>query len=267
MIDVLSNYGLVAILASAMMTVAWLVHLKYKNGSLGDIPWCFGNIIFFALLTQVNHNWSPAHFVMLAMISFWSLRQGIYLTNRIFKDPYNEDGRFKKIRQDIKSHEGAWFFAMFQLQAVLQILLSSCYIVCARDSSLALGPLQILAVVLFVISFILQSIADNQLARFSSNPDNKNSVCKVGLWRFSRHPNYFFEWCIWLSFAIFASNSPLALLAYLSPLTIYIVLTQMSGVKLSEEVSLAKRGNAYREYMQETSSFLPMPPKLQKEKQ
>lgn len=264
MIDILSNYGLVAIAASLMMTIAWIVHLKYKNGSLGDIPWCFGNILFFAMLVQANHNWSAAHFVMLGMITFWSLRQGIYLTKRIFKDPYDEDGRFKKIRKDIKSHENLWFFAMFQFQAVLQVLLSSCYVVCARDSGLSLGPIQIFAIVLFSVSSVLQTVADNQLAKFSKDPKNKRSVCKVGLWRYSRHPNYFFEWCIWLSFAIFASNSPLALLAFLSPLTIYIVLTQMSGVKLSEEVSLAKRGDAYRDYMKETSSFFPMPSKIQR---
>lgn len=266
MIEVFSNYGLVAIAASSMMTAAWLVHLKYKNGSLGDIPWCFGNILFFAMLTEVNHNWSPAHFVILGMICFWSLRQGIYLTKRIFRDPYDEDGRFRKIRNDIKNHEGLWFFAMFQFQAVLQVILSSCYIVCARDSALSLGPIQIIAIVLFSISSVLQTVADNQLAQFSKDPNNKKLVCKVGLWRYSRHPNYFFEWCIWLSFAIFASNSPMALLAYLSPLTIYIVLTQMSGVKLSEEVSLSKRGDSYREYMKETSSFFPMPARLENKK-
>lgn len=266
MIDLLFDYGLVAILASPMMTIAWLVHLKYKNGSMGDIPWCFGNIMFFALLTQVHHTWSCAHVVMQCMISFWSLRQGIYLTRRILKKPYEEDGRFRKIRNDIKNQEDLWFFAMFQFQAVLQVVLSSCYIVCARDSALSLGPIQIIAIVLFAVSSVLQTVADNQLAQFSKDPNNKKSVCKVGLWRFSRHPNYFFEWCIWLSFAIFASNSPLALLAYLSPLTIYIVLTQMSGVKLSEEVSLAKRGDAYRDYMNETSSFFPLPPNLQRVK-
>jgi len=264
MTEVLSNYALVGLMASAMMTLAWLVHLKYKNGSLGDIPWCFGNIIFFALLTQMNKTWSMPHIIMLSMISMWSLRQGIYLTIRIFKDIYNEDGRFKKIRKDIKSHEGAWFFLMFQFQAILQILLSSCYIACARDSNLTLGIVQILAIILFLIAFILQWVADKQLATFSHQNKNNKAVCDVGLWKYSRHPNYFFEWCIWLSFAIFASNSPLAILAYLSPLTIYIVLNYVSGVKLSEEVSLAKRGDAYRDYMNRTSSFFPMPPRTSK---
>lgn len=261
MSEIAISYIIVAVMASAMMTLAWLAHLKYKNASLGDIPWCFGNIVFFAALTQYHHNWSTAHIVYLLIITLWSTRLGIYLTCRIFKDPYKEDDRFKKIRGDVKKNEGLIFFGLFQFQAFLQILLSSCYVVCAMDSGLHIGLAQIFALFLFIISFILQWIADFQLADFSRHNHNQKSVCDKGLWKYSRHPNYFFEWCIWLSLSIFALNSPLALLAFLSPLVIYVVLTQISGVKLSEEVSLAKRGEAYKEYMSRTSSFFPLPPK------
>ncbi len=264
--DLISNYMLVGVLASFMMTVAWVVHLKYKNASIADIPWCFGNIIFFAAMLKLNDTCSTAHLVMLAMITLWSARLGIYLTRRIFQDPYNEDGRFKKIRSDLKSHEGLWFFFMFQFQAALQIVLCTSYLLCAMDSNLQMGLWQYLALCLFLFSFAMQWLADSQLARFAKENRGKNNVCDTGLWKYSRHPNYFFEFCIWLSFAIFAINSPNGAYAFISPALIYFVLTQLSGVKLSEEVSLAKRGDIYRDYMNRTSSFFLLPPKNSKTK-
>lgn len=244
------------------MTVAWLVSLKYKNASMSDIPWTFGFSIIYLVLLLLSGNKSTAHLVMLSMVFLWSTRLGVHLALRILKNPYHEDLRFKKIRASATVNETLYIYGVFQFQAVLQSFLSIVFIICASNDGLKFQTLQAVSVVFFIISFICQWLSDKQLADFAAGDNTRQAcqVCQTGFWKYSRHPNYFFEWCIWLAFGFYSLNSPFGIFALISPVLIYFILTELSGIKLSEEVSLTKRGDGYRQYQQSTSAFFPLPP-------
>lgn len=148
-------------------------------------------------------------------------------------------------------------------QAVLQAVVSLPFIFIAMDSFDSIRVTEYAALALFVVAITGETIADQQLEEFKKNaPKESKEVCKVGLWRYSRHPNYFFEWLIWCAWALMACASPFGLWALSSPAIMLVMLLVFSGVKISEEVSLKSRGDAYRQYQKETSPFVPWFPKL-----
>ena len=114
---------------------------------------------------------------------------------------------------------------------------------------------------LWFVAVAGEALADAQLAAFKRNPANRGGVCAVGLWRYSRHPNYFFECLIWVSYALFAFGSPGGWLALIGPAAILYLLLRVTGIPLTEEQSLRSRGEAYRRYQETTSAFLPWFPK------
>jgi steroid 5-alpha reductase family enzyme len=109
----------------------------------------------------------------------------------------------------------------------------------------------------FLVAFLGELAADWQLSRFKSDPKNKGKVCNVGLWRYSRHPNYFFEWLIWVSFALVASSAQYGYWGFLSPALILYFLLRVSGIPATEEQALRSKGDAYRRYQKSTSAFVP----------
>jgi steroid 5-alpha reductase family enzyme len=124
-----------------------------------------------------------------------------------------------------------------------------------------LSHLEYAGAVLWVFAFLGEVLADAQLARFKANPVNRGKVCDLGLWRFSRHPNYFFEWLIWVSYALFALASPHGYLGLISPALILFFLLKVTGIPATEAQALRSKGEAYRRYQQTTSVFIPWIPK------
>lgn len=114
---------------------------------------------------------------------------------------------------------------------------------------------------IWVVAFAGEVTADRQLLAFKTNPQNKGKTCQAGWWRYSRHPNYFFEWLIWVSYALFASSSPWGWLAWLCPATLLYLLFKVTGIPATEAQALRSRGEAYRRYQQTTSAFVPWFPK------
>jgi len=100
-------------------------------------------------------------------------------------------------------------------------------------------------------------MADQQLARFRADPSNKGQVCDVGLWHYSRHPNYFFEWLHWFSYPLIAFGTPLSWIAWLGPVVMLIFLYRITGIPYTEKQALKSRGDAYRRYQETTSPFVP----------
>ncbi len=115
--------------------------------------------------------------------------------------------------------------------------------------------------ILFIVAFLGEIVADAQLAAFKRNPACAGKVCNAGLWRYSRHPNYFFEWLIWVAFFLYALGSPHGWAGFISPLLMLIFLTKVTGIPPAEAQSLKSRGDAYREYQRRTSAFVPWLPR------
>ena len=150
-------------------------------------------------------------------------------------------------------------FGFFQLQASWSVLF-------ALPMLLAMGnPLPFpqladgIGLVAFVTSVLGETVTDRQLQRFRANPQNSGHVCTEGLWRYLRHPNYFFEWCHWWSYVAFAWGTPLFWISLLGPIGMLFFLLKVTGIPPTEERALASRGDAYREYQQKTSVFFPWP--------
>ena len=150
----------------------------------------------------------------------------------------------------------AKMFIIFLWQGAILTLLTAPLAVAVLDQQSSIGFLQVLAILLWVSALVGETIADQQLAAFSHNPANKGRTCQVGLWRYSRHPNYFFEWLGAVSFALYVSNSPYGLCTWICPIILFYLLMSVTGIKPSEEHSLKTRSD-YADYMKRTSVFVP----------
>ena len=288
----LSAFLLSVAIVFAAKTLAWLIQLRTRNAGLVDAIWGWtlgGLAPLYALLgtapTEVR--------VLLALLGgLWGLRLGAHLWRRNYGKP--EDWRYARFRRQwgaggaggtapersamgagagasaaSRTHSFAntvsaadvkmfWFF---QFQNIFTLLLSaSAFLIPAYRSdsppALCLG----LSVLIWIGAVAGEGIADVQMERFRANPDNKGRVCRDGLWRYSRHPNYFFECLHWLAYVPLALGAPWGWLSLAAPLVMAWLLLKLSGVPMLE-AEMAKRKAGYTEYMHSTSVLIPLPPK------
>lgn len=148
-------------------------------------------------------------------------------------------------------------FLAYQLQAVLLASLTLPYAVVMANDARGLGIFELLGALIWLVAVVGEALADSQLENFKKDPANKGKVCQIGLWNYSRHPNYFFEWLIWISFFIFSLDSAGGIFTVYCPVVMYVFLTRVTGIKATEEQSLRTRGDAYRIYQKTTSAFVP----------
>ena len=172
-----------------------------------------------------------------------------------------KDPRYAALRKQFPKRTWLMFFGFFQLQGLLIGLLSLPIALACANPSPGVGFFEIAGVLLWLVAIGGEAIADMQLALFKAQPAAKGRVCDFGLWKYSRHPNYFFEWLVWIAYFVFALGSPWAWVGLASPLLMLFFLTRMTGIPPAEGRSLASRGDAYRDYQRRTSAFIPWFPK------
>jgi steroid 5-alpha reductase family enzyme len=243
-----------------MMLALWLLSLALRDVSIVDIWWGPG----FAWLTMVAFTISgdptPRDALLLALVSLWGLRLGAYLLWRNWGQ--GEDARYARMRR----HHGARFplvslATVFGLQAVLQWFVSlPLQIAQLAPGTRPLGALDALGVALFAAGLFFETVGDAQLARFKADPANRGRVMDRGLWRYTRHPNYFGDCLVWWGLFAIAAATPAGWLTVASPLLMTFLLLRVSGVALLER-SLVRTRPAYRDYIERTSAFLPRPPR------
>jgi steroid 5-alpha reductase family enzyme len=247
---------------AVMMSGLWFVQFKRHNAGIVDIAWSFGtglSAVFFALTASGD----PGRRIVVAVIAgLWGLRLGSALAVRVLSE--EEDGRYTMLREKWGDRVQPYMFGFFQIQAAWAVLFAL-PMLGASSSSRPLGLLDALAVLIWIIAVGGESIADRQLVKFKANPDNKGKVCRHGLWAWSRHPNYFFEWVHWFAYLILAIGSPLLWLAVLGPVVMLVFLTRVTGIPMTEARSVKSRGDAYRDYQKKVSPFFPWPPKKEME--
>lgn len=245
-------------LSIAIMLVLWLYSLYSKEPAIVDIGW--GGSIGLAswwMFSQIQEpNWRQ--WLLFFFVSLWSLRIVGLLVQRMMKG--QKDYRYVRLSEHWK--EGlAWkYFIFFQAQA-LTVAILVVPIALSYTTSLAWTFWDSLGFALFVIGILGEGLADYQMACFRNDPENKTKVCNVGLWYYSRHPNYFFEWIIWMSYAVVAMSHPWGWIGWVSPLLIFTSIFKVTGIPPTEERLLASKGDLYREYQRTTSSFFPFPPR------
>ena len=246
--------------AATLMLVLWLIHFPMRNASIVDPGWATGLALIALLFAFLAPGYPKRVWLLTSMVVIWGVRLAVYLLfNRVLGHP--EEGRYVELRRQWKTNVEFKFLLFFEAQALLCGFLSLPFAIVANDQAPGLGFFEYTGVVVWVIAIVGELAADAQLAAFKRNPANKGKVCAVGLWRYSRHPNYFFEWLIWMAYAIFAFPSPLGLLAMLCPALMLFFLFRITGIPATEAQGLRSRGDAYREYQRTTSVFFPWFPK------
>ena len=172
-----------------------------------------------------------------------------------------EDGRYQQLRHEWAARFAPKMFGFFQLQAASVVLLGVPFLLPVLDARVGWSPLEVAGIVLWCVAVGGESLADAQLAAFRRDPANRGRVCDAGLWRYSRHPNYFFEWLVWVAYFLFALSAPAGWLAIIGPAAILFLLLRVTGIPLTEEQSLRSKGDAYRRYQARTSAFVPWFPR------
>lgn len=249
-----------AAIVAGMMLILWIIHLLIRNAAIVDVGWAMGLGILAIFYAWAGPGYAPRKWAIAVMAGFWSLRLATHLLfSRIIGQP--EEGRYVQLRKEWKTHLPLRFFFFFEFQALLDVVLSLPFLMACLDDRFPLGILEKVGAAIWLAGIAGEALADAQLESFKKNPANKGKTCRAGLWNYSRHPNYFFEWVIWLGFAIFALASPLGWLGLLSPALILYFLLGLTGIPATEAQALRSRGEEYREYQKTTSAFIPWFPR------
>jgi steroid 5-alpha reductase family enzyme len=249
-----------AIAILALMIITWLVSLVLKNASIVDIVWGLGFVLVaWAVRLRVDDGLAARQNLLVAMTTVWGLRLGGYLFWR--NHGKGEDYRYRAMRK----HWGPRFpiislGTVFALQGVLMFTVSLPVQLGQTRSEPDIGLLAWLGIAVWATGLFFEVVGDAQLARFKSDPSNQGKVMNRGLWKFTRHPNYFGDACVWWGIALVAAETTVGKFGLIGAVVMTILLRRVSGVVLLEK-SLSKRKEGYAEYVARTSPFFPRPPK------
>lgn len=248
-----------AALLFAAKTVAWLIQRQQGNGGIVDAIWAWalgGLAVWFAFTGTAD---PEVRWTLAAMGGLWGLRLGTYLWRRNWRAA--EDWRYAQFRAEWGDKAQSKMFWFYQFQNVFTLALACSAFLPAAYREGSPGPMALgLAVAILLLSVWGEGLADDQLRRFKADPAQRGRVCDIGLWRYSRHPNYFFECVHWLAYLPLAWGSDLWAWGLIAPLVMVLLLLKISGVPLLE-AEMARRKPGYAEYMRRTSMLVPWPPK------
>lgn len=244
------------------LTLAFLVYciaLQIRLYALVDTIWTSGlglsALIYFLLLgPDTVRDW-----VILAVVLVWSGRLSLHL----FKDRIlagKEDPRYAALADHWGEQASRNFIFVFLGQIPLVALFLLPVTLAFGHTEASWRWLDTLGLIVAITALFGEYLADHQLAKFRADPANKGGVCRNGLWRYSRHPNYFFEWLHWFSYVAFAVGAAYGGWAWVGPVMMYVFLRYVTGIPFAERSSLRSRGDAYRDYQRTTSVFFPWKP-------
>jgi steroid 5-alpha reductase family enzyme len=237
-----------------IFAIGWIASIKIKNASIVDAMWALSlGIPVFIYISSLEGS-SDRKIILLAMALIWSLRLGSHLAKRIYSHHPKEDPRYKDMRDQWGEHANRNFLLIFLTNSTLVFLLSLPFYFSSQLDT-PIQWLEWIGLSIFIIGLIGETISDQQLAKFRSQRGGE--ICKIGLWNYSRHPNYFFEAVIWLGIYLFCCNAPSGIYTIHAPLIMIFLLTKVTGIPPLERSLLESRGDAYRQYQQTTSAFIP----------
>jgi steroid 5-alpha reductase family enzyme len=247
-----------AVVASVSMAALWTLAVRIKDASHVDVAWAM-LIATCAILYALLADGDAAHRLLAAVLaSVWGYRLGLYLLfNRVLGK--EEDGRYQTLRAKWGENANRNFFWFFQFQAAFVVFFTIPYALIVLDDG-GLGPLEWLGAAVWAVGNVGVVVSDWQLAQWRGNPENKGKTARGGLWSWSRHPNYFFEWVTWIGVALVATAAPWGWVAWVVPAGLLFLLFRVTGIPATEAQALKSRED-YAEYQRTTSVFVPLPPK------
>lgn len=256
--DAIPLAALGLLVALKVMILAWVIHVLRRNASWVDVGWAATLGLLALLYAALGSGYEPRRLMVAVVVGAWSLRLTLHLVQRVLNEP--EDPRYAEMRARWGGNLRVKFFVLFLGQGVLTVVLALPFLFAAMDPSPTLHPLTIAGALLAIGAMVGEATADAQLRAFKANPLSKGKVCRVGLWGWSRHPNYFFDWLVWCGFALLGIASPWGWLGLIGPVLMLYFLTRVTGIAATEAHALQSRGEAYAKYQREVSAFVPWPP-------
>lgn len=252
--------GVVLCVSLSITIVIWLASLFLRDASIIDPYWGLGFVILSWTAAGLTGHWNSRTFVILAMVTAWGLRLSLYLLWR--NAGKGEDRRYTEMRD--KHGDQFWWvslFTVFLLQGFIMWFVAMPLIVAIQNSESMPGLfwLDFVAIGIWAVGLFFEAVGDFQMARFKSRPDSEGKVMNEGLWRYTRHPNYFGDTCIWWGHYLFAVAAG-AWWTVLSPIVMTFFLLKVSGVAMLEK-DISDRRPAYQDYIERTNAFVPGPPK------
>jgi steroid 5-alpha reductase family enzyme len=270
-ISYLAALAAIALSLSALMAGAWLVQQRTGNSGWVDTIWTFtlGLVGAGSALWPVAGSAPNARqWLVASLVAVWSIRLGSHIAVR--SAGVADDPRYAAFAREWGADSPRRMFIFLQNQGFGSIPLVFAIFVAARFPDDAWRTQDVLGAMILVVGIAGEALADAQLRKFRTDPANKSRVCDIGLWRWSRHPNYFFEWFGWLAYPVIAISAgnplqyPLQYLwgwaALLAPAFMYWILVHVTGIPPLEAQMLRSRGERYRDYQSRTSAFFPLPP-------
>jgi len=240
------------------MTAVFLIAVLAKDNSIVDVAWGPGFILVAVVTFWLRPGFEARHLLITLLVAIWGLRLAIhiFLRNR----GRGEDFRYAKWRKDW----GRWFiprsfFQVFMLQGIFMLIISSSIVLVNRSPESGLTLLDALGGILWLIGFLFEAVGDYELKRFKQKPESKGKIMTTGLWKYTRHPNYFGEAALWWGIWLIALSVDSGWAAIISPLTISFLLLKVSGVKMLEKKYASNE--EFAAYARRTSPFFPWFPK------
>ena len=246
-----------AALLTALFLLTWRLSVKLDNYSFVDVTWALSFAPVAILFACLGNGWLPRRIAIAALVGAWSLRLGLYLWKRVASHHPREDVRYAVLREKWKANPPKAFLFFFLAQAVLVWLLMLPVLLITQQPATSFHWLEIAGLALWFIALIGEGIADAQLARFKRTNTDPKAICQAGLWHYSRHPNYFFQSLLWWGLFLMALPAPWGWTAIIAPAAMLHFLLNVTGIPLTEKLSVEKRGDVYREYQRTTSAFVP----------
>lgn len=256
-----------AALLSLVMAAAAEIALRSGKSGWIDAIWSYSvgwSGVAAALVPLAGaESTTPRQWLVAALVAAWSLRLGSHIVARTRTG--GDDPRYAELKRQWGDARRPRLFLFLQIQAACALVLALSVMAAARNPAPGVGWQDLLGVAILGLAVIGEGIADRQLRAFAKDPANKGKVCDVGLWAYSRHPNYFFEWLGWFAYVAIALDVsgayPWGFAALAGPLLMYWLLVHASGIPPLEAHMLKSRGDAFRAYQARVNAFFPGPPK------
>ena len=248
------------LLVIALMSLLWVVYYFKGNAGIADAGWGLAFMLPMAAYLLLGEGAFLKRGVLACMVWVWGGRLSWHLYQRYLRS--EEDFRYQKFRKECGERNcGFKFYMLFIFQGVLALLLTAPFIIVSYASIESWSGVELAGILVWAAGVAGEAHSDTILEKFRSHPENKGKICKEGLWKYSRHPNYFFECVVWTGFFLFALGTPGGWIGIVSPVIMLVLLTKVSGIPLVEAEAVKNRGDDYLSYQKTTSSLVPWFPK------